>query len=154
MTVMKHPRLPTTEAVVTAIRDVAGEHGLELSVTDDIGADQTSRHTSAESFTVLDPDDSMPHEAYVELGGVPSVTVQVYQEDDVKITVESVEFEDVPRDSVPAFLRTVYGGHAYTRGQTVPPGHWLIVPVSAKETYKEMVLNLALTPWLVRNARR
>ena len=79
---MAHPHLPSTEAAVIAIREFAQEFNLEMTVTDDIGADQTSRRTSSGAFAVLDADGSLPHEAYVELGGSPSVTVQIYPEDD------------------------------------------------------------------------
>ncbi|MER6125826.1 hypothetical protein ABT173_25000 [Streptomyces sp. NPDC001795] len=151
---MKHPHLPTTEAAVTAIREIAQEYNLALTVTDDIGADQTSRRTSAGAFTVLDPDGSLPHEAFIELGGSPSVTVRLFPEDDAKITVEDVEFDDVPRDSVPAFLRSVHGGLAHVRERSFPPGQWLIVPLPGDETYKELIWRHTLTPWLVRHIRR
>lgn len=42
---MEH--LPTTQSAVTALRAVAEEYALEIEVTDDIGADQTSRHSAA-----------------------------------------------------------------------------------------------------------
>jgi hypothetical protein len=145
---MTQPQLPTTEAAVTAIREIAREYGLAMTVTDDIGADQTSRRISAGAFTVLDPDGSLPHEAFVELGGSPAVTVQIFPEDDAKITVENVDFHDVPRDSVPAFLRSVYGGLAYVRGRLFPPGAWLIVPLPGDESYKELIVRTTLTPWL------
>ncbi|MGC5361606.1 hypothetical protein ACPXCE_07920 [Streptomyces sp. DT24] len=151
---MGHPHLPTTEAVVVAIHEVAHEFDLEMVVTDDIGADQTSRRVSAGAFTVLDPDGSLPHEAFVELGGLPSVTVQVFPEDDAKITVDQVEFHDVPRDAVPAFLRSVYGGLAHVKGKRFPPGYWLIVPLPGDETYRELVPRIMLSPWLARNVRR
>jgi hypothetical protein len=151
--VMKHPHLPTTQAAVTAIREIAREYHLELTVTDDIGADQTSRRTSAGAFTVLDPDGSLPHEAFIELGGSPAVTVRIYPEDDAKITVDDVDFEDVPRDSVPAFLRSVYGGMAHVRERFFPPGQWLVVPLPGDETYKELILRYTLSPWLARNIR-
>ncbi|MFF4960711.1 hypothetical protein [Streptomyces sp. NPDC001222] len=150
---MKHPHLASTEAAVTAIREIAQQHNLEMTVTDDIGADQTSRRTSAGVFTVLDPDGSPPHEAFVELRGSPAVTVQVFPEDDAKITVDGVNFEDVPRDSVPAFLRSVYDGLAYVKGRFFPPGQWLIVPLPGDETYKELIWRNALTPWLARQVR-
>ncbi|QHC24727.1 hypothetical protein [Streptomyces sp. GS7] len=149
----RHPHLPTTEAAVTAIRDVAGEYGLELTVTDDIGADRTSRRTAAGAFTVLDPDGSLPHEAFVELGGTPAVTVQLYPEDDARITVDAVDFADVPRDAVPAFLRAVYGDLAYVRSRFFPPGQWLVVPLPGDETYKELIGHAALSPWMARRFR-
>ncbi|MEV6026622.1 hypothetical protein [Streptomyces sp. NPDC052036] len=150
---MKHPHLASTEAAVMAIREIAQQYDLEMTVTDDIGADQTSRRTSAGAFAVLDPDGSLPHEAFVELGGSPAVTVQVFPEDDARITVDGVSFEDVPRDSVPAFLRSVYGGLAYAKGRFFPPGQWLIVPLPGDETYKELIWRTALTPWLARRVR-
>ncbi|MFB7634249.1 hypothetical protein ACFC0M_25335 [Streptomyces sp. NPDC056149] len=149
----RHPHLPTTESAVTAIREIAEEHGLEVTVTDDIGADQTTRRTSAGAFTVLDPDGSLPHEAFVELGGTPAVTVQLYPEDDARITVEAVEFADVPRDAVPAFLRAVHGDLAYVKSRFFPPGQWLVVPLPGDETYKELVGRMTLTPWLARRVR-
>ncbi|TJZ54710.1 hypothetical protein FCH28_15525 [Streptomyces piniterrae] len=150
---MGHPHLPTTEAVVTAIREIADAYRLELTVTDDIGADQTSRRTAAGAFTVLDPDGSLPHEAFAELGGSPAVTVQVFPEDDAKITVDGVEFPDVPRDAVPAFLRSVYGGLAYVKQRAFPPGQWLIVPLPGDETYKELIFRGGLSRWLARRIR-
>ncbi|MEV0743598.1 hypothetical protein AB0I75_00165 [Streptomyces sp. NPDC050273] len=150
---MGHPRLPNTETAVVAVREVASAYNLEMTVTDDIGADQTSRRASAGAFAVLDTDGSLPHEAFIELGGAPAVTVQVFPEDDAKITVDGVEFEDVPRDSVPAFLRSVYGGIAYVKGRFFPPGQWLVVPLPGDETYKELVPRAMLSPWLARNFR-
>ncbi|WP_367436283.1 hypothetical protein [Streptomyces celluloflavus] len=149
---MGHPHLPTTEAAVTAIREIADEYHLELTVTDDIGADQTSRRTSSGAFTVLDADGSLPHEAFVELGGSPAVSVQIFPEDDARITVDSVTFADVPRDSVPAFLRSVYGGLAHVKGRTFPPGQWLVVPLPGDETYKELIFR-GLSPWMARTFR-
>ncbi|MFJ6579031.1 hypothetical protein ACIQMY_24045 [Streptomyces sp. NPDC091368] len=150
---MAHPHLPTTEAAVTAIREIAGEFHLEMTVDDSIGADQTSRRTSSGAFAVLDPDGSLPHEAYVELGGSPSVTVQVYPEDDARITVDGIEFADVPRDAVPAFLRSVHGGLAHVKSRFFPPGWWLVVPLPGDVTYKELVTGASLTPWMNRAVR-
>ncbi|MET9953244.1 hypothetical protein ABZ135_17075 [Streptomyces sp. NPDC006339] len=148
-----HPHLPTTESAVAALREIARDYGLEMTVTDDIGADQTSRRTSAGAFTVLDPDGSLPHEAFVEFGGTPAVSVRLYPEDDARITVEGVDFEDVPRDTVPAFLRAVHDGLAHVKSRLFPPGWWLIVPLPGDETYKELVTPAAITPWLSRNVR-
>ncbi|MFJ9826963.1 hypothetical protein ACIRSU_21710 [Streptomyces sp. NPDC101160] len=149
-----HPHLPTTESAVAAIREVAREYNLEMLVTDDIGADQTSRRTSAGAFAVLDPDGTLPHEAFVELGGTPSVTVRLYPEDDAQITVEGVVFDDVPRDSVPAFLRSAFGGLAHVKGRFFPPGWWLVVPLPGDETYKEPVALRMLSPWLSGRVRK
>lgn len=149
---MTHPHLPTTESVVAAIRAIADEHRLEVEVTDDIGADRTSRRTSSGAFAIVDPDGSLPHEAYVELGGSPAVSVRVYPEDDARVTVDGVEFDDVPRDAVPAFLRSVYGGLAHVKGRFFPPGWWLVVPLPGDETYKELVL-VGLSPWMSSRVR-
>lgn len=136
-----------------AIREIAQEYSLEMTVTDAIGADQTSRRTSAGAFTVLDPDGSLPHEAFIDLGGSPAISVRIFPEDDAKITVDDVDFEDVPRDAVPAFLRSIYGGLAYVNGRVFPPGLWLIVPLSGDETLKELILRSTLSPWLARSVR-
>lgn len=150
---MTKSHLPTTEAAVAAVRRIADERGLTCSVSDDIGADQTSRRTSATPFTALDPDGTLPHEALVELGGSPRVSVRLFPEGDAKITVESVEFDDVPRDSVPGFLESVYGGLAHVRRRPFPPGRWLVVPLPGDETYKEMIMRTALSPWLAHRTR-
>ncbi|TPQ19336.1 hypothetical protein [Streptomyces sporangiiformans] len=151
---MSHPHLPTTEAAVAAIREIAEEYGVPFTVTHDIGADRTSRRTASGAFTVTDPDGSLPHEAFVELAGTPAVSVRLFPEDDAWITVDNVEFHDIPRDSAPAFLHSVYGGLARTRGRFFPPGQWLVVPLPGDETYKELIVDTTLTPWLARSARR
>ncbi|MFI0826113.1 hypothetical protein ACH4Q7_16830 [Streptomyces roseolus] len=150
---MSHPHLPSTQAAVDAVRALAREFGLEITVTDDIGADQTSRRTASGAFSVLDEDGSLPHEAYIELGGSPSVSVQLYPEDDVRITVDGIEFADVPRDAVPGFVRALHTGLAQVKGRFFPPGQWLVVPVPGGETYKELVPMTALTPWLRSRVR-
>ncbi|RPF44029.1 hypothetical protein EDD96_0546 [Streptomyces sp. Ag109_G2-6] len=150
---MNSPRLPTTESAVRAIREIAEEYRRTATVTDDIGADRTSRRTAADPFATLDPDGSLPHEAFVEVDGTPAVSVRLHPEGDAKITVDHVEFHDVPRDAVPAFLRSVYGGLAHTRGRFFPPGLWLVVPLPGDEVYKEPVTSLHPTPWLLRNSR-
>ncbi|MFE6228240.1 hypothetical protein [Streptomyces sp. NPDC057854] len=150
---MALPHLPSTQAAVTAVRALADEFRLEMTVSDDIGADQTSRRTSAGAFAVFDEDGSLPHEAYIELGGSPSLTVQLYPEDDARITVDGVEFADVPRDAVPGFVRAVHTGLAHVKGRFFPPGQWLVVPVPGGETYKELVPMLTLTPWLSSRIR-
>ncbi|MFJ9123615.1 hypothetical protein ACIRJS_06000 [Streptomyces sp. NPDC102340] len=150
---MRHPHLASTEAAVVAVREVAREYQLEVSVTDDIGADQTSRRTSAGVFTVLDPDGTLPHEAHIDLGGSPAVSVRIFPDGDAKITVENVDFDDIPRDTVPAFLRSVYGGLAHVKRRVFPPALWLIVPLPGDDTYKELILPSALSPWLARNVQ-
>ncbi|MDX3366480.1 hypothetical protein PV387_10615 [Streptomyces sp. ME02-6987-2C] len=148
---MEH--LPTTQSAVTALRAVAEEYALEIEVTDDIGADQTSRHSAAGVGVTTDADGSLPHEAFVEFGGVPRVSVRLFHEGDALLTVENVEFPDVERDDVPAFLRSVFGGLAYVQGRRFPPGYRLIVPLPGDRAHKEHVSMLLLTPWLSSRAR-
>lgn len=148
---MEH--LPTTQSAVTALRAIAGEYEVEIEVTDDIGADQTSRGTAAGVGVTTDADGSLPHEAFVEFGGVPRVSVRLFHEGDALITVENVEFPDVERDDVPAFLRSVFGGLAYVHGRRFPPGYRLIVPLPGDRAHKEHVSMLLLTPWLSSRVR-
>ncbi len=150
---MKHPALPTTEAAVTAVREIADRFALTMTVTEDIGADRTSRRTAAPLFTAADADGSLPHEAFVELAGTPTVSVRLFPEDDARITVDGVEFHDIPRDHVPAFLRSVYGGLAGVKGRFFPPGHWLVVSLPGDESYRELIPGTSLTPWLARITR-
>ncbi|MEU8728902.1 MULTISPECIES: hypothetical protein [Streptomyces] len=148
---MEH--LPTTQSAVTALRAVAEEYAVEIEVTDDIGADQTSRRMAAGVGVTTDADGSLPHEAFVEFGGVPRVSVRLFHEGDALITVENVEFPDVERDDVPAFLRSVFGGLAYVHGRRFPPGYRLIVPLPGDRAHKEHVSMLLLTPWLSGRVR-
>ncbi|KOX36641.1 MULTISPECIES: hypothetical protein [Streptomyces] len=148
---MEH--LPTTQSAVNALRAVAGEFALEIEVTDDIGADQTSRRSAAGVGVTTDPDGSLPHEAFVEFGGVPRVSVRLFPEDDALITVENVEFPDIPRDKVPAFLRSVFGNRAFVKGRRFPPGYQLIVPLPGDRTHREYVPMILLTPWLNSRVR-
>ncbi|MFF0740815.1 hypothetical protein ACFYVL_10470 [Streptomyces sp. NPDC004111] len=142
------PGPASTEAAVAAVREIAAEYGRSVRVSDDIGADQVSRRTDAGVFAVTDPGGALPHDAYVELSGSPAVSVRLYADGDAKVVVDEVEVPDVPRESVPAFLRSVYGGLAYVKGRIFPPGYWLIVPLPGDETYKEMVPRDMLSPWL------
>ncbi|MFE0366142.1 hypothetical protein [Streptomyces tendae] len=148
---MEH--LPTTQSAVTALRAVAEEYAVEIEVTDDIGADQTSRRMAAGVGVTTDADGSLPHEAFVEFGGVPRVSVRLFHEGDALITVENVEFPDVERDDVPAFLRSVFGGLAHVQGRRFPPGYRLIVPLPGDRAHKEHVSLLLLTPWLSSRVR-
>ncbi|MFD5880775.1 hypothetical protein [Streptomyces yangpuensis] len=148
-----HPHLPTTESAVTAVRAVAAAHRRAMTVAEDIGADRTSRRTSAPLFSVTDPDGSLPHEAYVELDGSPAISVRLFPEGDAQITVDGVEFHHVPRDHVPPFLTSVYGGLAFVKGRFFPPGHKLCVPLPGDETYQEHIPGVSLTPWLSGRVR-
>ncbi|GAB1328747.1 hypothetical protein [Streptomyces sp. NPDC093260] len=146
-------RLSTTESAVTACRALAAEYLREIEVTHDIGADQTSRRSAAGVGVTTDPDGTLPHEAYVEFGGLPRVTVRLYPEDDALISVEGVEFPDLPRDEVPAFLRSVFTGQAFVTARRFPPGYRLVVPLPGDRTYKERVPMIGLTPWLSGKVR-
>ena len=145
--------LPTTEAAVTALRALAAEYAREIEVTHDIGADQTSRRSAAGVGVITDADGSLPHEAHVDLGGVPRVSVRLYPEDDALITVEGVECPDIPRDDVPAFLRSVFGGLAHVRARPFPPGYRLVVPLPGDRTHVEHIPHVLLTPWLSSHVR-
>ncbi|MCZ4094746.1 hypothetical protein C8250_022150 [Streptomyces sp. So13.3] len=149
---MSHQQLPTTQAAVTAVREIARRENLEIRVTDDIGADRSARRSGAGAFSVADPDGSLPHEAYVELGGSPAVEIELYSEGDAKIIVDGVEFHDVPRDSVPAFLDSVYRG--LVRVKTRFLQRWLIVSLPGDETYRELVPGTNFSPWLARQVGR
>ncbi|MFD5569609.1 hypothetical protein [Streptomyces cadmiisoli] len=145
--------LPTTEAAVTALRAIAEEYTREIEVTHDIGADQTSRRTAAGVGVVADPDGSLPHEAFVDFGGVPVVGVRLYPEDDALVTVEGVEFHDIPRDDVPDFVRSLFSGLAHVTAHRFPPGHRLVVPLPGDRTHKEWIPMIVLTPWLSGRVR-
>ncbi|MEW1772843.1 hypothetical protein [Streptomyces sp. NPDC086777] len=145
--------LPTTEAAVAALHTIATEYGREIEVTHDIGADQTSRRSAAGFGVTTDPDGSLPHEAYAEFGGVPRVSVRLFPEGDARITVEGVDFHDVPRDDVPAFLHSVFGDLAHVRGRRFPPMASLVVPLPGDRTYREQLAAYLLTPWLSSRIR-
>ncbi|MFJ9750554.1 hypothetical protein DMH25_03750 [Streptomyces sp. WAC 01325] len=146
-------QFPTTESAVTALRTLAAEYGREIEVSHDIGADQTSRRSAAGVGITMDPDGSLPHEAYVDLGGSPRVSVRLFPEDDALITVEGVECPDVPRDDVPAFLRSLYEGLAHVKARRFPPGYFLIVPLPGDRTHCEFMPVITLTPWLSSRVR-
>ncbi|KOU62586.1 hypothetical protein ADK57_24500 [Streptomyces sp. MMG1533] len=145
--------LPTTEAAVTALRIIAAEYAREIEVTHDVGADQTSRRSAAGVGVTTDADGSLPHEAFVEFGGLPRVSVRLYPEDDALIEVEGIQCPDVARDDVPAFLRSVFGDLAHVRGRRFPPGYFLIVPLTGDRTHREYMPMINLSPWLSGRAR-
>ncbi len=146
-------QFPTTESAVTALRTLAAEYGREIEVSHDIGADQTSRRSAAGVGITMDPDGSLPHEACVDLGGSPQVSVRLFPEDDALLTVEGVECPDVPRDDVPAFLRSLYDGLAHVKARRFPPGYFLIVPLPGDRTHREFMPMITLTPWLSSRVR-
>ena len=143
---MEH--LHSTEAALAALHEIAQEYERELDISHDIGADQTSRRSSAGIGVTTDPDGSLPHEAFVEFSGSPRLSVRLFPDDDALIIVEGVECADIPRDHVPAFLRSVLGGLAHVKGRRFPPGYHLIVPLPGDETHKEYIPMVVLTPWL------
>ncbi|MFJ6727556.1 MULTISPECIES: hypothetical protein [unclassified Streptomyces] len=145
-------RLPTTEAAVNALRAIATEYAREIEVSHDIGADQTSRRSAAGIGVTTDPDGSLPHEAYVDLGGLPHVHVRLYPDGDSMITVDGVECPDIDRDDVPAFVRSLYDGHAWVKIRRFPPGYLLMVPLPGDRVHKEFIL-VGLTRWLAARAR-
>ncbi|MEU7422126.1 hypothetical protein [Streptomyces sp. NPDC040750] len=145
--------MPTTEAAVTVLRSLAAHYAREIEVSHDIGADRTSRRAAAGTGVTTDPDGSLPHEAYVEFGGVPRVSVRLYPEDDALITVENVECPDIPRDDVPAFLRSVFEGLAHVTTRRFPPGYRLVVPLPGDRAHKEHVPGFLLGPWLSGRVR-
>ncbi len=145
--------LPTTEAAVGALHTIAAQYGRELEVTHDIGADRTSRRGAAGFGVTTDPDGSLPHEAYADFSGVPRVSVRLFPEADALITVEGVAFHDVPRDDVPGFLHSVFGGLSHVRARRFPPSASLVVPLPGDRTYREHLAAHLLTPWLSSRVR-
>ncbi|WP_037674794.1 hypothetical protein [Streptomyces griseus] len=144
---------PTTESAVTALRALAVAYAREIEVIHDIGADRTSRRSAAGVGVTADPDGSLPHEAHVEFGGLPRLSVRLYPEDDALITVEGVECPDVPRDDVPAFVRALLADLAWVRARRFPPGYFLIVPLPGDRTHKEYLSMINLSPWLSSRVR-
>ena len=113
---------PTTESAVTALRALASEYGRAIEVTHDIGADQTSRRSAVGVGVTTDPDGSLPHEAYVELGGSPRVSVRLYPDDDALITVASIARTSTattcPPSSAPSTTASPMSGSAASRPAT------------------------------------
>ncbi|MBD0692735.1 hypothetical protein [Streptomyces sp. CBMA123] len=139
-----HPStLPTTQAAVLAIEAVAARHGRTVRAQHDIGSDQT--------FAGLVGQDggpgAVPHEALLEFDGSPRLAVRLFSHDEVTVTVEGIAF-DVPRDSVPAFLNSVWADLVHVRARTFPPSTTLIVTVPGEPGYREAVGPHDLTPWL------
>jgi hypothetical protein len=145
--------LPTTEAAVTALRALAAEYAREIEAAHDIGADQTSRRSAAGVGVTTDPDGSLPHEAHIEFGGLPRVSVRLFPDDDALITVEGVECPDILRDDVPGFLRSVFGDLAYVKARRFPPGYFLIVPLPGDRAHREYLPMINLSPWLSSRVR-
>ncbi|MFD5463398.1 hypothetical protein ACFWIQ_11330 [Kitasatospora sp. NPDC127059] len=137
------PHLPTTQAAVLAIEAVAARHGLAVRAQHDIGSDQTFAGLVGQD----DGAGAIPHEALLEFGGSPVTTVRLFTHDEAVVTVEGIAF-DVPRDSVPAFLNSVWSGLVHVKARTFPPATTLIVTVPGEPGYREPVGPYGLTPWL------
>jgi hypothetical protein len=45
------------------------------------------------------------------------MSVRLYPDDDALVTVEGVDFHDIPRDDVPAFPHSVFRGVAHVRAR-------------------------------------
>ncbi|MGW6918538.1 hypothetical protein ACWGB8_32685 [Kitasatospora sp. NPDC054939] len=141
---MAHPPLPSTQSAVFAIEAMAARHGREVRAEHDIGHDRTFAGLTAPERGELD---AIPHEALVAIGGPPTVTVRLFVHDEVVITVDGIAF-DVPRDSAPAFLHSVWSGLVHVKQRTFPPSTVLIVTVPGEPGYREHVDGPHLTPWL------
>ncbi|WP_372588008.1 hypothetical protein [Streptomyces albidoflavus] len=101
---MSCPHLPTTQAAVLAVREVAGAFHRTGEVTEEIGADRVSRAPGVAPSPWTADAEELPHEAYIELSGTPSVQVRLYADGDASVCVEGVDCPDLDRDVVPAFL--------------------------------------------------
>lgn len=67
--------------------------------------------------------------------------------------VEGIECHDIPRDTVPAFLRSLYDGLAHVKGRAFPPGWRLVVPLPGDRAHKEVIPSAGLTSWLSGRVR-
>jgi hypothetical protein len=136
--------LPSTQAVIAAVRAAAARHGREVRVSEDIGDDVTAAG-------LTDPGGGaggfFSHEALLEVGGVPRTTVAVREDDELVVEVDGVAL-DVPRDRVPDVLEAVWGGRAWVQHPAAPE---FCVAVPGDEVYSEAVL--VWTPWLMRITR-
>ncbi|MFG3052402.1 hypothetical protein ACGFZP_15790 [Kitasatospora sp. NPDC048239] len=141
---MPHPPLPSTQSAVFAVEAMAARHGREVRAVHDIGRDQTFAGLVGDGGGELD---AIPHEALLELGGRPALTVRLFAHEDAVVCVEGIDF-DVPRDSVPAFLHAVWSSLVQVRTRTFPPSTTLVVTVPGEDAYREHIGVHDLTPWL------
>jgi hypothetical protein len=136
--------LPSTQAVVDAVRAAAARRGRTVGLDEEIGGDITGAgpdDTGAEDISFFS------HEAHLEVSGVPAVTVAVRPGAELVVGVDGVEL-DVPRDRVVDVLEAVWGGRAWVSHPAAPQLH---VAVPGDETYREVVL--VWTPWLMSVTR-
>ncbi|MEU7373893.1 hypothetical protein [Streptomyces albidoflavus] len=151
---MSYPHLPTTQAAVLAVREVAEHFHRTGEVTKEIGADRVSRAPAGTpSPWTAAAEELLPHEAYIELSGTPSVQVRLYADGDASVCVAGVDFPDLDRDAVPAFLASVYGGLARLRRRAFPPSCHLVVPLPCGTEHRAYVSPLELTGWLLSRRR-
>lgn len=136
--------LPSTQAVIDAVRAAAARRGRTIGLDEEIGNDITS--VGPENAGVGDIS-FFSHEAYLEVSGVPAITVAVRDGAELVVGVDGVEV-DVPRDRVVDVLEAVWGGRAWVSHPSSPQLH---VAVPGDETYREVVLTW--TPWLMSVAR-
>ncbi|MFE6745165.1 hypothetical protein ACFVGM_04870 [Kitasatospora purpeofusca] len=149
---MPHPPLPSTQSAGLAIEATAARHGREVSTGHDIGRDRTFAGLVGADGAGADELAAIPHEALVEISGPPEVTVRLFVHDEALVTVDGVAF-DVPRDSVPAFLNSVWTGLVHLRQRVFPPSCTMIVTVPGEPSYREAVTLIGLTPWLAGRIR-
>ncbi|MEV6973783.1 hypothetical protein [Kitasatospora sp. NPDC093806] len=150
---MPHPPLPSTQSAVFAIEAMAARHGREVRTGHDIGRDQTfAGLVGADGGSGADKLAAIPHEALVEIAGTPAVTVRLFVHDEAVVTVDHIPF-DVPRDSVPAFLNSVWTGLVHLKQRLFPPACTMIVTVPGEPSYREAVTLPILTPWLAGKIR-
>ncbi|MER7844927.1 hypothetical protein ABTZ03_13410 [Kitasatospora sp. NPDC096077] len=141
---MTPPKLPTTQAAVLAIEALAARHGRAVRAQHDIGRDQTFAGLVGQD---AGEPDAIPHEALLEFGGTPATGVRLFTHDEAVVTVEGIDF-DVPRDSVPAFLNSVWSDLVHVKARAFPPSTTLIVTVPGEPGYREAAGPRDLTPWL------
>ncbi|MEV7780936.1 hypothetical protein [Kitasatospora sp. NPDC088351] len=146
---MSHPPLPSTQSAVFAVEAMAARHGREVRASHDIGRDQTFAGLVGADGPELG---AVPHEALLEIAGHPEITVRLFVHDEAVVTLDGIAF-DVPRDSVPAFLNSVWTGLVHVRQRTFPPSCTLIVTVPGEPGYREAVTYHHLSPWLAGKTR-
>ncbi|MFF7458278.1 hypothetical protein [Kitasatospora sp. NPDC008115] len=149
---MPHDPLPSTQAAVLAVEAMAARHGRPVRTGHDIGRDQTFAGLVGADGGGTDELAAIPHEALIEIAGVPEVTVRLFVHDDAVVTVDLIAF-DVPRDSVPAFLNSVWTGLVHLKQRVFPPSCTMIVTVPGERSYREAVTLYTLTPWLAGKLR-
>ncbi|MCG6498503.1 hypothetical protein [Kitasatospora sp. A2-31] len=145
---MPHPPLPSTQSAVFAVEAMAARHGREVRASHDIGRDRTfAGLVGADAAAGGSEPDAIPHEALLEIAGRPAISVRLFVHDEAVVTVDDIAF-DVPRDSVPAFLHSVWSGLVHVKQRAFPPSCTLIVTVPGEPGYREAVTRLQLSPWL------